>query len=89
MSLVSRAVPLRGIVMDDVIIDTRGLACPLPVLKVRKAMRGYDPGTNIVVLATDPGAEEDLRAYCEASGSEFLTAGDAGGGVLRIVIRKR
>jgi tRNA 2-thiouridine synthesizing protein A len=77
-----------GTAMSDVTIDTRGLACPLPVLKVRKAMRGYDPGTNVVVLATDPGAEEDLRAYCEASGSEFLSAG-ATGGVYRIVIRKR
>jgi tRNA 2-thiouridine synthesizing protein A len=74
--------------MDNITIDTRGLACPLPVLKVRKAMRPLPAGVRVEILATDPGAEEDLRAYCEASGCRFLSASTLPDGVLRMVIQK-
>ena len=74
--------------MHGVTIDTRGLSCPLPVLKVRKAMRSIEPGTPVQVLATDALAEQDFRAYCEASDCEFLSAAEIGGGVLSIVIQK-
>ncbi len=74
--------------MDDTVIDTRGLKCPLPVLKVRKLMRQARSGAEVWILATDPGAEQDIRDYCEASGCSFLSAESLVGGVLRIVIRK-
>jgi tRNA 2-thiouridine synthesizing protein A len=74
--------------MQGVTIDTRGLSCPLPVLKVRKAMRSIEPGTPVQVLATDALAEQDFRAYCKASGCEFLSADKIDGGVLKIVIQK-
>ncbi len=74
--------------MQGVEIDTRGLSCPLPVLKVRKAMRSIEPGTPVQILATDALAEKDFRDYCEASGCEFLSASTLDGGVLSIVIRK-
>lgn len=70
-------------------IDTRGLSCPLPVLKVRKTMRSVASGMVVQVLATDPLAEGDLRDYCEASGCSFLSASMLDGGVLSVVIRKR
>ncbi len=69
-------------------IDTRGLSCPLPVLKVRKVMRSVEPGTVVQVLATDPLADQDLRVYCEASGCAFLSIEELDGNVLRIVIQK-
>lgn len=72
----------------DATIDARGLACPLPVLLVRKAMRAIGPGTRVEVLATDAGAEEDLRAYCEMTGLRFLSAEARGNGELRILILK-
>ncbi|MGA7327449.1 MAG: sulfurtransferase TusA family protein [Rhodomicrobium sp.] len=74
--------------MDSITIDTCGLQCPLPVLKVRKAMRPLPAGTKAVVLATDRGAEQDLRDYCEATGGTFLSAENLEGGVLRVVIQK-
>lgn len=74
--------------MQRVTIDTRGLSCPLPVLKVRKAMRSIEAGAPVQVLATDALAEQDFRAYCEASGCVFLSAGRLDGGVLSIVIQK-
>jgi tRNA 2-thiouridine synthesizing protein A len=70
------------------LIDTRGLRCPLAGLKVRKHMRGFPAGTEVPVLATDPGAEQDLRDYCEATGGTFMSAEYLEGGVLRAVIRK-
>jgi tRNA 2-thiouridine synthesizing protein A len=70
------------------LIDTRGLRCPLHGLKVRKLMREAGAGTEVTVLATDPGAEQDLRDYCEATGCTFLSASNFEGGVLCAVIRK-
>ena len=75
--------------MQSVTIDTRGLSCPLPVLKVRKAMRSIENGTAVQVLATDPLADQDFRAYCEASGCAFLSVDKLDGDVLCIVIQKR
>ena len=74
--------------MQALTIDTRGLSCPLPLLKVRKAMRSIEPGRAVQILATDPLAEQDLRAYCEASGCAFLAAGSLEGGVLFVEIKK-
>ncbi len=51
-------------------------------------MRRAEAGAEVPVLATDPGAEQDLRDYCEASGCTFLSAEMLEAGVLRIVIRK-
>lgn len=73
---------------EGTVIDTRGLRCPLPVLRVRKLMRGVAAGTEVPVLATDPGAEQDFRDYCEASGCTFVSAEYLEGGVLRALIRK-
>jgi tRNA 2-thiouridine synthesizing protein A len=75
--------------MKDITIDTRGLSCPLPVLKVRKAMRSIEPGRAVQILATDPLAEQDLRAYCEASGCAFLSVNKLNSDLLCIVIQKR
>ena len=75
--------------MQTITIDTRGLSCPLPVLKVRKVMRSVEPGSAVQVLATDPLADQDLRAYCDASGCAFLSVDKLDGGVLCIVIQKR
>jgi tRNA 2-thiouridine synthesizing protein A len=71
------------------IIDTRGLSCPLPVLKVRKIMRAAAPGAAAEILATDPLAEQDVRAYCEVSACAFVSVETLEGGVLRMVIQKR
>ena len=73
---------------QEITIDTRGLSCPLPVLKVRKAMRSFPSGMRVRVLATDPLAEEDFRAYCEAAGCAFLSAEKLGSSELAIVIQK-
>jgi len=68
-------------------LDAVGLACPLPVLKARKALEGLAPGAVLEVLASDPGAAEDFAAFCLAGG-HALIGHSAARGVQRILIRK-
>jgi tRNA 2-thiouridine synthesizing protein A len=58
--------------MPDTLLDTRGLRCPLPVLRARKAMQDVAAGEVLRLLATDPGTVRDVRAFCEATGHELL-----------------
>jgi tRNA 2-thiouridine synthesizing protein A len=58
--------------MSDVMLDVRGLKCPLPVLRARKAMQGVARGDVLRVLATDPGTVKDFQAFCAATGHELL-----------------
>ena len=65
--------------MPDTILDTRGLKCPLPVLRARKAMQSVAPGAVLRVLATDPGTVRDFEAFCAATGHELVAHGEADG----------
>ena len=58
--------------MAETLLDTRGLNCPLPVLRARKAIHKMAPGGLLRVLATDPGTVKDFRAFCRATGHELL-----------------
>ena len=53
-------------------LDVRGLMCPLPVLKARKALKRLAPGTTLKVLATDPAAVIDFKHFCETTPFELL-----------------
>ena len=64
---------------EETLLDARGLNCPLPVLRARKAMQRLAPGALLRVLATDPGTVKDFQAFCAATGHELVeseTAGD-------------
>jgi tRNA 2-thiouridine synthesizing protein A len=58
--------------MADVILDARGLSCPLPVLKARKALRELTAGATIEVLSTDPGSVDDFPVFCRSAGHMLL-----------------
>ena len=73
---------------DAATLDVQGLSCPLPVLKANKALRGLPAGARLTVLATDPASVKDFRAYCQETGHELLSFGEAQG-VYRFVLRKR
>jgi len=72
---------------DPVIVDTKGMKCPLPVLKARKALKGLAPGAVMQVLATDPGAEQDFVHFCKTTGA-VLDELRREEGVLVFVLRK-
>lgn len=52
----------------DRIVNAAGLSCPLPIIELAKAVRGLEPGRRVLLLATDPAVEPDVRAWCEATG---------------------
>lgn len=68
-------------------LDARGLTCPLPVLRANKTMRALKPGAVLTVLASDPAAPNDFRAYCETAGHELLDSREVAG-EFTIVLRK-
>lgn len=68
-------------------LDVTGLNCPLPILKTRVALRQMRPGEVLRVLATDPHAEVDFRAYCARTGHELLGIERDAEGVLDIRVR--
>jgi tRNA 2-thiouridine synthesizing protein A len=71
-------------------LDTKGLNCPLPVLKARRAMRDMADGDILTVLATDPASYIDFRHFCDTAGHELMEAReDKAEGVFTYVIRCR
>ena len=53
-------------------LDARGLNCPLPILKAKKALAGLEPGQTLRILATDPGSVKDFEAFANQTGNELL-----------------
>lgn len=53
-------------------IDTRGLNCPLPILKAKKALAEMASGEVLKVVATDPGSTRDFQAFARQTGNELL-----------------
>jgi tRNA 2-thiouridine synthesizing protein A len=74
--------------MDDpVIIDVRGLKCPLPVLKAARRMRAHGPGARFLIIATDPMAAIDVPHFCNQNGHRLIADGREGD-ALRFEIEK-
>ncbi len=69
-------------------LDFRGLKCPLPVLKARKAMASAEDGTKFFVLVTDPAAPGDFQAFCDQSGHALISVDPDGEGH-RITVTKK
>ena len=59
-------------------IDTRGLNCPLPILKAKKALAELQSGQVLKVLATDPGSVRDFQAFARQTGNELLEQSNSG-----------
>ena len=60
-------------------LDARGLNCPLPVLKTKKAIKGLSSGDVLKVVATDPGSVADMAAFSRRTGHEILDQSEGGG----------
>lgn len=53
-------------------LDVRGLNCPLPILKAKKALAELESGQVLRILATDPGSTRDFQAFARQTGHELL-----------------
>ncbi|MFY9587532.1 MAG: sulfurtransferase TusA family protein [Actinomycetota bacterium] len=57
---------------DPIVIDTLGLACPIPVIRLAEAIDDAEPGTFFEVLSDDEGAKVDIPVWCRMKHHEFL-----------------
>ena len=54
-------------------LDARGLSCPLPILKTKKALNDLASGQVLKVIATDPGSVKDMQAFANQTGNPLLS----------------
>ncbi len=69
-------------------IDASGLACPMPIVKARKALDGMASGQVLRVIGTDPGSMDDMPTLAESGGHTLISATDEGERYV-FLIRKR
>ena len=58
-------------------LDARGLSCPLPILKTKKALNDLVSGQVLKVMATDPGSIKDMQAFATQTGNALLSTEEA------------
>ena len=73
--------------MADQVLDAKGLNCPLPILKAKKALKSLESGNTLQVHSTDPGSVADFAAFCRTTGNELVEQNEEGG-VWTYLIRK-
>ncbi len=73
--------------MSEVLLDAKGLACPLPVLRANRVLRGMSAGERLRLLTTDLASVADIRAFCRETGHE-LTGFAEEAGAFSFVIRR-
>lgn len=59
-------------------LDARGLNCPLPILRAKKAINGLEVAQTLKIIATDPGSVKDFEAFCKQTGNELVSTGEEG-----------
>ncbi len=69
-------------------IDTRGLNCPLPILKAKKALAEMLSGELLRVVATDPGSLRDFQAFARQTGNELVEQQTAGSEFIHVLRRR-
>lgn len=74
-------------IQTENVLDAKGLACPMPIVKTKKAMKNLESGEVLEIQATDKGSTADLQAWAKSSGHEYIGT-EAEGEVLRHFLRK-
>jgi len=69
------------------VLDATGLACPMPIVRTKKAMEELDSGDILEVHATDQGSKSDLTAWAKSGGHELIKDTEENG-VLKFWIKK-
>ena len=69
-------------------LDTRGLNCPLPILKAKKALAEMESGQLLKVIATDPGSMRDFQAFARQTGNELVEQSTAADEFIHVLKRR-
>ncbi len=78
---------MSDIIVDE-IVDLKGLNCPMPMLKTKKALQGAAAGMIMQIEITDSGSKNDMPAFLKRSGDELLESKEDGG-VYTFLIKKK
>lgn len=65
--------------MADQTLDARGLNCPLPILRAKKALNTLSSGQTLQVIATDPGSVMDFQSFAKQTGNPLLESNETNG----------
>jgi tRNA 2-thiouridine synthesizing protein A len=68
-------------------LDARGMNCPLPILRTKKALSAMSSGETLAITSTDPGSIKDMQAFCKQTGNELLSS-DSNQGEFVFLVRK-
>ena len=60
------------VIKTDFVLDAKGLACPMPIVKTKKAMNDLEPGQVLEIQATDKGSKTDIKAWAESTGHQYI-----------------
>jgi tRNA 2-thiouridine synthesizing protein A len=71
----------------NIVVDARGLFCPVPIIKTSEALRSLDPGGIVEVASDDPAIEFDMPAWCESQGHKIESVAIERG-VFRYLVKK-
>ena len=74
--------------MADKFLDLKGLLCPIPVVKMSKAIKEIEVGQTIEAVATDPGVLADIPAWCKSTGNELLNIGKGDAGTFTFLVER-
>ena len=66
-------------------LDTRGMSCPLPIVKTRKAINQIKCGEILQVTATDPGSIKDMASFCEQTGNRLVDSNESANGFVFLI----
>jgi tRNA 2-thiouridine synthesizing protein A len=69
-------------------LDARGLNCPLPILRAKKALNDLSGGKVLRIVATDPGSVKDFQAFAKQTGNELLESSEANGEFIFLLKKK-
>ncbi len=69
-------------------LDARGLNCPLPIIKTKKALNDLSSGQVLRVTSTDSGSVKDMEAFAKQTGNELLQSGEEGGSFVFLIKKK-
>jgi tRNA 2-thiouridine synthesizing protein A len=69
-------------------VDARGLACPMPIVRLAQAIKPIASGAVVELLATDPGSQRDVVAWCRSTGNDLIERSSDGNVHRFLILRK-
>lgn len=74
--------------MSDIVLDAKGMRCPLPIVQIAKAVKKMSPGQTLEISADDPAFSEDVKAWCNITGNELESLKNADGVNTAVILLK-